>query len=196
MKNNYLISSRKQFEYYKMLGERTFAQLNEDDFFWQYNEESNSIGIIIKHLWGNMLSRWTDFLTTDGEKEWRSREAEFDTDIKDVNVLLEKWNEGWNCVFTALDSINEENFETPVFIRNQEHTIVEAINRQMGHYTYHVGQIVYIGRMLKGGEWKSLSIPKGKTKEFNDMKFSKPPARNHFTTEFLDGTFYDKKENK
>ncbi len=194
MKKNFLISSRKQFEYYKMLGDRTFAQLKEEEFFWQFNEESNSIGIIIKHMWGNMLSRWTDFLTTDGEKEWRSREAEFEADIKDVNVLLQRWDEGWDCVFTALDSINEDNFETPVFIRNQEHTIVEAINRQMGHYTYHVGQIVYIGRMLKGREWKSLSIPKGKTKEFNEMKFSKPPARDHFTTEFLDGSFYDEKK--
>lgn len=194
MKNNYLLSSRKQFEYYKMLGERTFDQLSEEDFFWQYNEESNSIAIIIKHLWGNMMSRWTDFLTTDGEKKWRSREAEFEADIKHVNVLLGKWKEGWECVFTALDSINEENFETPIFIRNQEHTIVEAINRQVGHYTYHIGQIVYIGRMLKGKEWKNLSIPRGKSKEFNQMKFSKPPARDHFTTEFLDGSFYDKKK--
>jgi hypothetical protein len=189
MKKNFLISSRKQFEYYKMLGDRTFAQLKEEDFFWQYNEESNSIAIIIKHLWGNMLSRWTDFLTTDGEKEWRSREAEFDAEIKDVNVLLQKWEAGWDCLFTALDSINEDNFDTPVFIRNQEHTIVEAINRQAGHYTYHIGQIVYIARMLKGKEWKSLSIPKGKSQAFNEMKFSKPPARDHFTTEFLDGTF-------
>ena len=189
MKKNFLISSRKQFEYYKMLGDRTFAQLKEEDFFWQYNEESNSIAIIIKHLWGNMLSRWTDFLTTDGEKEWRSRESEFDADIKDVNVLLQKWEAGWDCLFTALDSINEDNFDTPVFIRNQEHTIVEAINRQAGHYTYHIGQIVYIARMLKEKEWKNLSIPKGKSQAFNEMKFSKPLARDHFTTEFLDGTF-------
>lgn len=194
MENNFLLSSRKQFEYYKMLVERTFVQLNEEDFFWRYNTESNSIAIIVEHLWGNMLSRWTDFLTTDGEKEWRRREAEFDSANKDASVMLKKWEEGWSCTFTALESINMDNISTPVFIRNQEHTIVEAINRQLGHYTYHIGQIVYIGRMLKGKEWKSLSIPRGKTKEYNKMKFSRPPARDHFTTEFLDGYFYEEKD--
>ena len=124
MENNFLLSSRKQFEYYKMLGERTFVQLNEEDFFWRYNTESNSIAIIVEHLWGNMLSRWTDFLTTDGEKEWRRREAEFDSANKDASVMLKKWEEGWSCTFTALESINMDNFSTPVFIRNQEHTIV------------------------------------------------------------------------
>ncbi|MFK8005984.1 MAG: DUF1572 family protein [Saprospiraceae bacterium] len=194
MENVFLISTRKQFEYYKMLGERTFAQLNDEDLFWQYNDESNSIAIIVKHMWGNMLSRWTDFLTTDGEKEWRNREAEFDADIKDVNELLEKWEAGWTCLFIALDSVNKDNFEQQVFIRNQAHSIVEAVNRQLAHYSYHVGQIVYIGRMLKGDDWKSLSIARGKSKEFNEKKFSEPTRNDHFTTEFLDGTFYDEKE--
>ena len=196
MENNFLTSSRKQFEYYKMLGERTFAQLNEEDFFWQYNEESNSIAIIVKHMWGNMLSRWTDFLTTDGEKEWRNREAEFDADIKDKKEMMEKWEAGWTCLFTALDSVNEDNFGQQVFIRNQAHSIVEAVNRQLAHYAHHVGQIVYIGRMLKGKEWKSLSIARGKSKEFNEKKFSQPTRQDHFTTEFLDGSFYEEKKNK
>ena len=190
MKTNYLSSSRRQFEYYKMLGDRTFAQIDEKDFFWQYNEESNSIAVTIKHIWGNMMSRWTDFLTADGEKEWRHRETEFADDIKDAKTLLEKWEEGWNCLFKALDSVNEENFDTPIMIRNQEHTMIEAINRQMCHYSYHIGQIVYLGRMLAGKNWESLSIPKGKSEEFNKMRFSQPPSRKHFTTEFLEGNSF------
>ena len=194
MKMNYLISTRKQFEYYKMLGERTFDQLSESDLFWQFNEESNSIAIVVKHLWGNMLSRWTDFLTSDGEKDWRNREAEFDADIKDVNELLQKWQAGWECLFTALDSVNEDNFDTPIYIRKQEHTVVEAIGRQLAHYSYHVGQIVYIGRMIKGKSWKSLSIARGKSEEFNQKKFTQATRKDHFTTEFLDGSFYKKPE--
>lgn len=193
METNFINSARKSFEYYKMLGDRTFAQLEEEDLFWQFNEESNSIAIIVKHLWGNMLSRWTDFLTTDGEKEWRNRETEFDADIKDVKALLGKWEEGWSCLFKALDSVNKENFDTPIYIRNQAHTIVEATNRQMSHYAYHVGQIVYLGRMRKGSEWKSLSIPKGKSAEFNAKKFAQPKTKTHYTKEFLDGTHFKEK---
>lgn len=185
MQNNYLESARKQFEYYKMLGEKTFDQLEDQDLFWQYNEASNSIAIIVKHLWGNMLSRWTDFLTTDGEKEWRNREGEFEADIKTRTELFEKWNEGWACVFDALDSINESNFDTTIYIRNMGHTIPEAINRQLAHYAYHIGQIVYIGRMIKNEKWQSLSIPKGKSKEYNAEKFSKPKRKEHFTDSFL-----------
>ena len=194
MKNNYLTSTRKQFEYYKMLGDRTFVQLSEEDLFWQFNEESNSIAIIVKHLWGNMLSRWTDFLTTDGEKKWRKREAEFDADIKDVKELLEKWEAGWTCLFTAIDSVNEDNFDTSIFIRNQQHTILEAINRQLAHYSYHIGQIVFLGKMRKGKAWESLSIARGKSKEFNQKKFSEKTRKDHFTTEFMDGSFYKKEE--
>lgn len=185
MENNYLESVRKQFEYYKLLGERTIAQLSDEDLFWQYNAESNSIAIIVKHLWGNMLSRWTDFLTSDGEKQWRDREAEFEGDIRDRSELRQKWEAGWNCLFEALDSVHEENFATTVYIRNQGHTVVEAINRQLAHYAYHIGQIVYIGRMLRGPEWESLSIPKGESKAYNRDKFSEPKRREHFTKEFL-----------
>ncbi len=186
MENNFLFASRKQFEYYKTLGDRTFAQLQEEDLFWQFNEESNSIAIIVKHLWGNMMSRWTDFLTSDGEKEWRNREAEFNADIKDVNELLQKWEEGWSCLFTAIDSLNKDNFDTNILIRNQTHTVVEAILRQMSHYSYHVGQIVYLGRMRKGIAWKSLSIPRGSSEAFNKKKFEGETRNDHFTTEFLE----------
>lgn len=190
MQLNYLQSVRQQFEYYKMLGERTFAQVSDEDLFWQLNPESNSIAITVNHLWGNMLSRWTDFLNADGEKEWRQRDAEFEDLIKTREQLLEKWNAGWHCLFTALDSVNEDNFDTVIYIRNMGHTIVEAINRQLAHYAYHIGQIVYIGRMRRGSDWESLSIPKGGSKSYNEKKFAQPKRREHFTKEFL----RDKKE--
>lgn len=181
MIDNYLSSVQKQFQYYKTLGERTFQQLDEEDLFVQHNAQSNSIAIIVNHLWGNMKSRWSDFLTSDGEKEWRNRESEFEDIIKNREELSTKWNDGWDCLFQALSEINKDNFETEILIRNQAHTIPEAINRQMMHYGYHVGQIVYIGRMIKGKEWASLSIPKGKSAEFNTNKFSKGPHKGHFT---------------
>jgi hypothetical protein len=185
MEKEYLESARKQFEYHKMLGEKTMAQVSDEQLFWQYNEESNSIATIVKHLWGNMLSRWTDFLTTDGEKEWRSREAEFDNDITSHNELLAKWNEGWSCLFNALDSLNEANWDTTIYIRNQGHSVMEAINRQLAHYPYHVGQIVFIGKMVLDEKWVSLSIPRGKSQNYNEEKFAKPKAKEHFTDEYI-----------
>jgi hypothetical protein len=185
MINNYLESVFKQFEYYKMLGEKTFNQVTDPDLFYQYNEESNSIAAIVKHISGNMLSRWTDFLNTDGEKEWRNREAEFNPDINDRAELLQIWNEGWTCLFNALNSINEDNFDQIIYIRNQGHSITEAINRQLAHYPYHIGQIVFIGKMLVGNDWNSLSIPRGDSQKFNQEKFSQPKIKTHFTDEFL-----------
>ena len=181
MKTEYLNSVLKQFEYYKSVGEKTFDQLDENDFFWQYNAESNSIAIIVNHLWGNMKSRWTDFLNSDGEKEWRNRDKEFESVIKNKKELLDKWNDGWLCLFDALRSVNKKNFNKKVYIRNQEHSILEAINRQFAHYSYHVGQIVYVGRMIKGSEWRSLTIPKGKSTEFTKAKFSKGKHKGHFS---------------
>lgn len=181
MEKEYLNSVKKQFEYYKSAGENTFNQLDEKDLFWQLNEESNSIAIIVNHLWGNMKSRWTDFLNSDGEKKWRNRDMEFESVIKTKEELVEKWNDGWKCLFDALDSINEENFDTKIFIRNQEHSIIEAVNRQLSHYSYHIGQIVYIGKMIKAEKWKSLTIPKGKSSEFNKEKFSKGKHTGHFS---------------
>jgi hypothetical protein len=188
--NNYLESVKRQFEYYKMLGEKAMEQVPEDKLFWQFNEESNSIATIVKHLWGNMLSRWTDFLTTDGEKEWRNRDAEFDPDSyrDDINSreqMMKNWNEGWNCVFVALNQLTEADLNKQVFIRNQGQTVVDAINRQLAHYPHHIGQILFIGKVVCGNKWRSLSIPKGKSKEFNADKFSKPKHTEHFTDEFL-----------
>lgn len=181
METEYLDSVRKQFEYYKSVGEKTFDQLDEADFFWQFNEESNSIAITVNHLAGNMKSRWTDFLSSDGEKEWRNRDSEFEPEIKSKEELIEKWAQGWNCLFSALDSINVENFETKIYIRNQEHSIIDAINRQLAHYSYHVGQIAYVGRMIRGRDWNSLTIAKGKSVEFNREKFEKGKHKGHFS---------------
>ena len=183
---NYLESVRKQFAYYQMLGDKTFEQLSEAQLFWRYNADSNSIAIIVKHLWGNMLSRWTDFLEADGEKTWRNRETEFAQTIQNRAELLQKWEEGWQCLFQALDQVTSDNLEQLIYIRNQGHTVMEAINRQLAHYAYHVGQIVFIGKMLKGQQWQSLSIPKGQSEAFNAEKFSQPAQRQHFTDEYLD----------
>lgn len=181
MEAEYLKSIKRQFEYYKSVGEKTFNQLEEEDLFWQFNEESNSIAILVNHLWGNMKSRWTDFLNSDGEKEWRERDLEFTSTIQSKEELLEKWNDGWTCLFAALGSVNKDNFNTEVYIRNQAHTIPDAINRQLAHYAYHIGQIVYVGKMLRPGSWKSLTIPKGKSQEFNRSKFSKGKHGGHFS---------------
>ena len=185
MSNHYLGSVKKQFEYYKMLGEKTFVQLTDEQLFIQMNEASNSIATIVKHLSGNMLSRWTDFLTTDGEKEWRQRDTEFENDITSRERLLQIWEEGWVCLFAAIDSLEETDLNREIFIRNQGHTVLEAINRQLAHYPYHVGQIVFIGKLLSNDHWASLSIPKGNSTAYNADKFSQPKGRQHFTDEYL-----------
>lgn len=167
----YLNSVKKRFEYYKMLGEKTFAQLEDEQLFWQYNEESNSVATIVKHLSGNMLSRWTDFLTTDGEKQSRKRDSEFEDDVKGRQELLDIWNQGWDCLFGALNSIREDDWGREIYIRNEPHSVIDAINRQLAHYPYHIGQIVFIGKMLAGPKWNSLSIAKGQSEIFNDKKF-------------------------
>lgn len=187
MSSVYLESVIKQFRYYKLLGEKTFDQLPEEKLFWQPNEESNSIAVIVKHLWGNMRSRWTDFLTTDGEKEWRDRDAEFENDRQSKDDMLQKWNEGWGVFLDTLHALREEDLSKTIYIRNQGHAVIEAINRQLAHYSYHVGQIVYIGKMC-APSWSSLSIPKGSSTGFNEAMFQKPKHREHFTDEFLHHT--------
>lgn len=185
MHNDFLGSAIKQFEYYKLLGEKTMAQLSDEQLFWQYNAESNSIATIVKHLWGNMLSRWTDFLTTDGEKEWRERDAEFENDPLTRQALLEKWEAGWQCLFDALAPLTTEDLDKVVYIRNQGHTVTEAISRQLAHYPYHVGQMVFIGKMLKDEAWTSLSIPRGNSQAYNADKFAQERKIGHFTDEYL-----------
>ena len=128
-----------------------------------------------------MLSRWTDFLTADGEKTWRKRDEEFLNDIENKKELLEKWDQGWACLFETITPLTQKELETEVFIRNMGHTVVEAINRQLAHYAYHIGQIVFIGKLIQNEDWQSLSIPKGQSKAYNIEKFSKPKRTEHFT---------------
>ncbi|WNW02533.1 DUF1572 family protein [Tenacibaculum sp. HL-MS23] len=181
MDASYLPSAIKQFEYYKLLGDKTFAQLNRDQFFWKQNKEDSSIAIIVKHISGNMRSRWTCFLTEDGEKEWRNRDDEFINSFTSQEEVIACWEMGWQCLFNALNTITKENSDTIVYIRNQGHSITEAINRQLCHYSYHVGQIVFLGKLSAGDDWKSLSVAKGNSKEYNAEKFSKEKSRKHFT---------------
>ncbi|GMQ30688.1 DUF1572 family protein [Algoriphagus confluentis] len=185
MENDYLKSVKEQFVYYKILAEKAMAQVEEDDFFWQYNEDSNSLATLVKHLYGNMLSRWTDFLTSDGEKEFRNRDAEFENNKESRTDIMEKWEEGWNCLFNAINSLKPEDLDKIIYIRNQGYTVTEAINRQLAHYPYHIGQIVFLGKMSSKKGWTSLSIPKGSSKQYNRKRFSKPKQRGHFTHELL-----------
>ncbi len=151
--NDYLSSVKRQFEYYKALGDKTFEQLSDEQLFTEIVEGTNSVAIVAKHIAGNQLSRWTDFWTTDGEKEWRNRETEFELiEMKSREDLVNRWNAGWNCLFEAINSINEQNFNTLVYIRNMGHTIPDAVNRQLCHYSYHVGQIVFLGKLILGND--------------------------------------------
>ncbi|WP_347926332.1 DUF1572 family protein [Pontimicrobium sp. SW4] len=181
MSNSYLPSIIKQFEYYKSLGDKTFNQLTDEQIYWQYNNESNSIAIIVKHIVGNMLSRWTNFLTEDGEKTWRERDKEFENTYINKEQMLKAWEQGWKCLFDAITPIKNEQLESLVYIRNHGHTITEAINRQLAHYSYHIGQIVFLGKMITNDNWKSLSIPKGTSTRYNEEKFAKDKTRKHFT---------------
>jgi hypothetical protein len=167
IQEEYLVSIKKQFRTYKALGDKSFDQLREEEINKAPNKVSNSIAIIVKHLHGNMLSRWTDFLTSDGEKENRNREQEFEGDLKGKIEMKELWEKGWFCLFTTLDALTPADLQRIIYIRKEAHTVMEAINRQLTHYPYHIGQIVYLARMFRGEEWTSLSIPKGKSEEFN-----------------------------
>jgi hypothetical protein len=183
--NSYLESVKKQFLYYKTLGEKAMDQLEPEQLFISINEDTNSIATIVKHLSGNMLSRWTDFLTSDGEKEWRNRDAEFEETIKTKEELLDVWNKGWDCFLDALNRLKAEQLSQIIYIRNEGHTVIEAVNRQLAHYPYHIGQIVFYAKMLKNSEWTSLSIPKNKSNSYNSEKFSKEKSIQHFTDDEL-----------
>ncbi|HTB52263.1 MAG TPA: DUF1572 family protein [Ferruginibacter sp.] len=177
----YLLSVKKQFEYYKMLAEKAMDQLEPEQLFITVQEDTNSIAAIIKHMSGNMLSRWTDFLTTDGEKPSRNRDAEFEITVPDKTTILQKWNEGWNCFFTTFNELRPEQLSDIVYIRNEGHTVIEAISRHLAHSSYHIGQIVFYAKQLKDGNWKSLSIPKNKSTDYNAAKFSIEKTMKNYT---------------
>ncbi|MFH7002555.1 DUF1572 family protein [Flavobacterium bizetiae] len=182
---SYLESVKKQFLYYKMLGEKAIDQLEPHQLFVSVNEDTNSIATIIKHISGNMLSRWTDFLTSDGEKEWRNRDAEFENDLQSKDEVLIVWNKGWDCFLDTLNSLKPEQLSDIIYIRNEGHTVIEAINRQLAHYPYHVGQIVFYAKQLKNGGWDSLSIPRNKSGNYNAEKFAKEKEIKNFTDDEL-----------
>ena len=173
----FLNAAIRRLKYYKDLGDKTFQQLADNDFHFQPDEESNSIAIIIQHLSGNMLSRWTNFLTEDGEKSWRQRDDEFVVHTCERSQLIELWEKGWNCFFGALDSLTDEDLLKEVRIREESLLVVDAIIRQLAHYPYHIGQIVYLGRMIRNKDWKNLSIPKGGSEAYNKMDDVRDPAK-------------------
>jgi uncharacterized damage-inducible protein DinB len=155
------------FHYYKRLAENAMAQCPEDKLSAEIDAESNSIAIIVKHMVGNMRSRWTDFLSTDGEKPDRQRDTEFEAPLRSRAEIVAMWESGWKLVFDALGPLTDGDLEKTVMIRTEPHSVMQAINRQIAHYSYHVGQIVYVARHFAGNEWKTLTIPKKKSAEFN-----------------------------
>jgi len=184
MEENYLVDIRKLFAYYKALGEGAMQQVSEKDLFWQYDSNSNSMAIIIKHISGNMLSRWTNFLSSDGEKQWRDRDGEFEFDLGSQKEVMEVWNKGWDCLFDTLDSLHPSDLQKTIYIRNTGHSVSEALNRQLAHYATHIGQIIFLAKMISKEKWQSLSIAKGASKDFNKAKFSKNTENQHFTDDF------------
>jgi hypothetical protein len=180
------------FEFYKSLGEKAINQVPDELLSWQYTEESNSIGVIVQHLHGNMLSRWTNFLEEDGEKEWRNRDGEFlPIQISRVE-LMELWESGWKVLFDTLKSLKPDDLTKKVYIRNHESGVFDAILRQLAHYSYHIGQIVFLAKMTCKTDWQSLSIPKNQSQIYNQDKFSQEQSKTHFTSEFVKPNLKDK----
>jgi hypothetical protein len=179
----YLDEARRQMRGYKRMGEGAMAQLRDDDFFLTLNPESNSVAILVKHLAGNMRSRFTDFLTSDGEKPDRFRDHEFEVSGATTRSdVMRWWEEGWACVQGAIDALEPEDVMRTVTIRGEPHTVLQAVNRQIAHYAAHIGQIIFLAKHLRSSEWKTLSIPRGKSEEFKDhkagaQKFEKGVAR-------------------
>lgn len=181
LEEEFLTSAVKLFRYYKKLGEGAIAQLNDSEVSQRPNEASNSIAHIVHHLSGNMLSRWTDFLTSDGEKSWRNRDAEFEETYPDKKTMMEAWEKGWACLLTALEGLKPADLSKLIYIRNEGQSVMEAIQRQLAHYPHHVGQILYQAKAVKGDSFTSLSIPRGNSDSFNKDKFNQEKTRKHFT---------------
>src|SRR2546425_1550082 len=164
---SYVKDSIDLFRYYKKLGERAMAQCSDEGLAATIDAESNSIAVIVKHMAGNMRSRWTDFLTSDGEKPDRNRDTEFEDAPKTRAALVELWERGWKYLFDALEPLTDKDLVRKITIRTEPHSVMQAINRQIAHYSYHVGQIVYLARHFAGAKWQTLTIPKRKSGEFN-----------------------------
>lgn len=174
--SNYLADALQIFRNYKKLAERAMEQVSDDDFFRQIDEESNSIAIIVKHVAGNLHSRWRDFLTTDGEKPDRHRDTEFELTDESRETLMGFWESGWQTLFDNIGPLTRKDFERKVTIRGEPHTVVQAINRQIAHYSMHVGQIVFLAKHLRSSEWKTLSVPRNRSSDFNKFMSAKKAA--------------------
>jgi hypothetical protein len=177
--NEFLSTAIRRMKYYKELGEKTFEQLNNKDFHFQPTSESNSIAVMVQHIAGNMLSRFTNFLTEDGEKEWRNRDDEFEIHDYSKQQIIDIWNNGWKCFLDSLESLSADDLMKTVTIRKEELSAMDAIIRQLAHYPYHIGQIIYTGRIIKNENWKNLSIPKGASQVFNQSTGIKDPAKKY-----------------
>ena len=173
----FLITSIRRVKYYKDLCEKAFAQLDDADFHFQSSSESNSIAVMIQHIVGNMLSRFTNFLTEDGEKEWRNRDDEFEVHNYSKQQLIELWDKGWKCYLDAIESLNENDLTKTITIRQEPMSVIDALIRQLAHYPYHIGQIIYVARLIKNENWKNLSIPKGASQAYNQSSGIKDPAK-------------------
>lgn len=176
-----MIAYIKQFEYYKGLADQSIARMSDNQLHALSTIGSNSIAIIMKHMAGNMLSRWTDIFTTDGEKTWRNREDEFVDTYFNRSELEGYWDQAWDRLFSTLDDLSDDNLDQIVYIRNMGCTVHDAIIRQLCHYSYHVGQIAFIAKAQKGTAFESLSIPLGESGTYNEKRFDRPTAIKHFT---------------
>jgi len=173
---NYQADAIRSFRNYKKLAERAIDQVSDDEFFATIDEEANSIALLVKHIAGNLRSRWTDFLTTDGEKPDRDRDTEFELINDTRESLMKFWEDGWQTLFNAIEPLTPEDFSKTITIRGEAHTVVEAINRQLTHYAYHIGQIVLLAKHFRSNEWKTLSVPKNRSTEFNEYLSEKQKA--------------------
>ncbi len=158
--DQYIYSIQQTFRTYKKLAEDAINQVDEKRLFWTFNNDSNSVAMLIQHISGNMLSRFTAFFDEDGEKPWRNRDLEFEPTLTSRNELMYQWNKGWDCLFAVTDHLSEDDLGKTIIIRHEQYTALQAINRQLAHYSYHIGQLVFLCKMLAKESWKSLSIPK------------------------------------
>ncbi len=171
---------RYLFKYYNKIADGALSQIKDDEIHLAPSPNDNSVAIIAKHIIGNMNSRFTDFYSSDGEKPWRNRDAEFENDFANLNELADKWNAAWNMLFELIDTLTEEDLQITVYIRNEALSAEQAFLRQTSHYAYHIGQIVYVAKWIRQNDWQSLSIPKGNSAQFNAEKFKEDQGKNRF----------------
>ena len=193
---NFHADALQSFRNYKRMAERAVEQVSDEEFFALIEAEANSIAVIVKHIAGNLWSRWREFLTSDGEKADRQRDTEFELTQDTRESLMQFWEQGWQTLFDNVEPLNEDDFARTVTIRGEPHTVVEAISRQLTHYAYHVGQIVLLAKHFKSGEWKTLSVPKNRSAEFNKFLAEKQ-AGGEAKTDRLEAPFeFGSKERK